>query len=191
MLGTASQKFVPIKNIRNGIVELDDGSLRALIETDSVNLSLKDEGSQESIITQFQNLLNTLDFSIQIYCQSRRVNIDGYLEKLSNRAGIEKNNLIKLQILEYIEYIKTFTNDNNIMKKRFIVVVPYVPAIVGGSGDPLILFNKNVSQLQERVDVVISGLGRCEIKGSLLSSEEAIDVYYKLFNPNEDSKVIS
>ena len=189
MIGAPSQKFVPIQNIRDGIVMLDDGSLRLLIEADSINLALKSEEEQSAIYTQFQNLLNTIDFPIQIYCQSRRVNMDNYLQILSDRAIATDNELLKLQIIEYIEYIKAFTSETNIMKKRFIVVIPYTPAIITNKDD-LVSFTKNKSQIEERASVVLSGLGRCGIKTKILDTEEIIETYYKLFNPTAESKVI-
>ncbi len=56
----ATQEFVPIKEIRDGIVMLKDGSLRAVIMTSSLNFALKSVDEQNSIIYQFQNFLKGL-----------------------------------------------------------------------------------------------------------------------------------
>ena len=51
----ATQNFVPIQEVRDGIVILKDGSMRALLMTSSLNFALKSEDEQQSIIFQFQN----------------------------------------------------------------------------------------------------------------------------------------
>ena len=121
----ATQEFVPIKEIRDGIVVLKSGELRAVVLANSVNLSLKSAEEQRATIMQFQNFLNTLDFPVQISVQSRRLDIRPYLLLLENRMKIQNEPLLKLQTREYIGFIKDFTDSVNIMTKTFFVVVPY------------------------------------------------------------------
>jgi hypothetical protein len=122
MKGFASQKFVPIKSIREGIVSLDNNEYRAVIMVSSLNLSLKSEDEQSAILSQFQNFFNSLDFPIQIYSKSRRADIEPYLKSLEERIKQVDGELLKLQIVEYIEYIKSFTSESNIMTKQFYVI---------------------------------------------------------------------
>ncbi|MFM2392073.1 MAG: hypothetical protein RLZZ546_50, partial [Bacteroidota bacterium] len=56
-----TQDFIPIKEIREGIITLKDGGLRSIVMANSTNLSLKSGEEQKAIILQFQNFLNTLD----------------------------------------------------------------------------------------------------------------------------------
>src|SRR3989338_4884093 len=93
----ATQGFVPIKEIRDGIIVLKDGGLRAIVLANSVNLSLKSETEQRATILQFQNFLNTLDFSVQLSIQSRRLDIRPYLLLLENRMKVQNEPLLKLQ----------------------------------------------------------------------------------------------
>ena len=71
----ASQDFVPIKEIRDGILILKDNSYRAIVMASSLNFALKSQDEQTAIIIQFQNFLNSLNFSIQICVQSRKLDI--------------------------------------------------------------------------------------------------------------------
>ena len=121
----ATQEFVPIKEVRDGIVVLKDGGLRAIILANSINLSLKSDDEQRATILQFQNFLNTLDFSVQISVQSRKLDIRPYLLLLENRMKVQSEPLLKLQTKEYIEFIRSFTESVSIMTKNFFVVVPY------------------------------------------------------------------
>src|SRR3989338_6299018 len=126
----ASQDFVKIKEIRDGIVILKDGGLRAILMCSSINFALKSEDNQAAIISQFQNFLNSLDFSVQIVVQSRRFDVRPYIATLEEREKGQKNELLKLQTREYIGFIKKFTENTNIMNKSFFVIVPYSAAIL-------------------------------------------------------------
>src|SRR4026208_1841163 len=106
----ATQEFVPIKEVRDGIIVLKDGGLRAIVLANSVNLSLKSNDEQKATILQFQSFVNTLDFVIQISVQSRRLDIRPYLLLLENRVKVQNEPLLKLQTREYIDFIKNFTD---------------------------------------------------------------------------------
>lgn len=203
MVSQATQEFVPIKEVRDGIAILKDGSMRALIMTSSVNFALKSEDEQKSIIYQFQNFLNSLDFSIQIYLQSRRLDIRPYVALLENRQKEQTNDLMKIQIKEYINFIQTFTENTKVMTKTFFIVVPYTPAkldITKGfvkktkqtAEESLIEdFEENRIQLEQRVSVVRDGIIRSGVRAVKLGTEEVIEVFYKILNPGDVEKPIS
>ena len=198
----ATQEFVPIKVIRDGIIVLKDGGLRAIILANSINLSLKSDDEQKATIMQFQSFLNTLDFAVQISVQSRRLDIRPYLLLLEDRMKVQSEPLLKLQTKEYIEFIKNFTESVSIMTKTFFVIVPYTHTVL--KSDSGILgrlfsrrskaqiniekqedFEEKRSQLDERVSVIQQGLSRCGIKSAQLGTEEIVEVFYKVFNPGE------
>src|SRR3989338_5563224 len=126
----ATQEFIPIKEVRDGIIALKDGGLRAIVLANSINLSLKSVDEQKATIMQFQNFLNTLDFSVQISVQSRKLDIRPYLLLLEDRIKVQNEPLLKLQTREYIEFIRNFTESVSIMTKSFFVVVPYTHTIL-------------------------------------------------------------
>ena len=198
----ATQEFVPIKEVRDGIVVLKNDELRAIVLANSVNLSLKSSDEQQATIMQFQNFLNTLDFSVQISIQSRRLNIRPYLLLLEDRIKVQNEPLLKLQTREYIEFIKNFTDSVAIMTKNFFVVVPYTHTTLKSDSGILdkifsrknkeeikaakqIDFEEKRSQLEERVAVIQQGLSRCGINSAQLGTEEVVEVFYKVFNPGE------
>ena len=198
----ATQEFTPIKEVRDGIIALKNGELRAIVLANSVNLSLKSDDEQRATILQFQNFLNTLDFSVQISVQSRRLDIRPYLLLLENRIKVQNEPLLKLQTREYIEFIRNFTESVSIMTKSFFLVVPYThTTLQSDSGIFQKLFGRKSkeearaahqvdfeekrSQLEERVAVVQQGLSRCGINSAQLGTEEVVEVFYKVFNPGE------
>lgn len=200
-----TQEFVPIKEIRQGVIVLKDGSLRAVVIASSLNFALKSADEQQSIIYQFQNFINSLDFSIQIFIQSRKLDIRPYIALLEGRLKEQVDDLMKIQTREYIEFVKNFTENSNIMTKTFFVVVPYSPPMMksGGMGDLLnkktpteaaekVLgdFEEHRSQLEQRVGVVTQGLVRCGIRSVELGTEEIVELFYKIFNPGDTEKPI-
>ena len=208
----SSQEFVPIKEVRNGIIILKDGGLRAVLLASSLNLSLKSSDEQTAIITEFQNFLNGLDFPTQICMQSRRLDIRPYLLLLEDRLKDQVEPLLKIQTKEYIDFIRSFTDEVNIMTKNFFIVVPYSPTVIKsgdsmlnsllGSGTPkkqiedtkkaidLASFEEKRTQLDQRVGVIISGLGRVGIRTTQLETEQVVELFYKTFNPGDISQGI-
>jgi len=198
----ATQEFVPIKEVRDGIVVLKNDELRAIVLANSVNLALKSADEQRATILQFQNFLNTLDFSVQISIQSRRLDIRPYLLLLENRIKVQNEPLLKLQTREYIDFIKNITDSVAIMTKSFFVVVPYTHTTLKSDSGILdkifstknkaeikkaqqVAFEEKRSQLEERVAVIQQGLSRCSINSAQLGTEEVVEVFYKVFNPGE------
>ena len=201
----STQEFVPISEVRDGVVVLKDGGLRAILLASSLNFALKSEDEQTAFIVQFQNFLNSLDFSVQIFVQSRMLDIRPYVATLEVAYKGQLDDLMRIQIREYIEFVKSFTEAANIMTKNFFVVVPYSPAAVqiskggassvlpwkrkkGGSEEVNRTFEEQVTQLEQRVAIVQQGLIRTGVRTVQLGTEEAIELLYKMFNPGEEGK---
>lgn len=202
-----TQEFVPIQEIRDGVVILRDGSMRAIILASSLNFALKSQDEQNSIIFQFQNFINSLDFSVQMFIQSRKLDIRPYTSLLEGRYKEQVNDLMKIQTREYIDFIKTFVDNTNIMSKSFFVVIPYTPPLLAAGESPITkffgskkkapvmvgntaAFEENRSQLEQRIGVVEQGLVRCGVRVAQLGTEEVVELFYKIFNPGDTEKPI-
>ena len=206
MKSKSTQDFVPIKEIRDGVVVLKDNTLRAILLCSSLNFALKSEDEQTALLSQFQHFLNSLDFSIQIYIQSRRLDIRPYIAVLEGHHLKQTNDLIKIQTREYIEFIKNFTESSDIMTKNFFIVVPYEKPILqmGKAGMQIVSFftkkeksedkegqesmEELETQLEQRISIVEQGLVRMGLRGIRLGTEEVIELLYKIFNPGEMEK---
>lgn len=203
----SAQEFVPIAEVRDGIVVLKGGGLRVILLASSLNFALKSEDEQNAFLLQFQNFLNSLDFSVQIFVQSRMLDIRPYVATLEAAYKQQLDDLMRIQIREYIEFIKSFTEAANIMTKNFFVVVPYAPSLPtirqgsaailpwskkkGSAAEANRSFEEQVSQIEQRVAIVQQGLIRTGVRTVQLGTEEAIELYYKLFNPGEAGKPMS
>lgn len=211
-----AQDFVPIQEIRNGIVILKNKSMRSILMVSSINFALKSLDEQNAIILQFQRFLNSLDFPIQILIQSRKRDIRPYIALLEKRRLKQVDDLMKIQIGEYIDFIKTFVENADVMSKHFFIVVPYTPTIggttsSGGFLDKLTggafgkskkqekkpemirleLFEENRTQINQRLAVVEQGLSSIGIRTAPLGTEELVELFYKMFNPGELTKPLT
>lgn len=185
---------------------MDDGRIKVLLSVSSLNLSLKSEEEQSAIIAQFQGFLNTLDFPIQIHAESRRVDMRPYLESLDKRQEDITDDLLRNQLKEYRNFIKTFSDKTNIMSKRFFVIIDYDHGEKTESGTKSegvlgSFFGKKKdteynpveieewkTQLEQRISIVAGGLSSIGLSVNLLSTEELIELYYKIYNPALEAK---
>ena len=205
-ISRTSQEFVPIQEIKDGVIVLKDGSIQMVLLASSLNFALKSEDEQKAIILQYQNFLNSLDFSLQILIQSRRLDIRPYLSTLDDRISAQTEELLRIQTTEYKEFVKKFAETVNIMSKTFFVIVPYNPPIISssptksktssffslfgkkpeaGGAEDLASFEENKTQLEQRASVITQGLGRLGVRTIPLGTEELIELFYRIFNPEE------
>ena len=194
-----TQKFVPVKEIRNGIVVLKDGGYRGVLICSAINFGLKSADEQHAIILGFQNFLNTLDFSIQIVINSRKMDIRPYLAFLEEKAPEQKSELMRIQLREYIEFVRSFIDQTNIMTKSFYIVVSYIPRVSAAGAISFLhrdtaavksaanaaSFEEDRAQLEQRLSLVIGGLAGTGVRAVPLGTEEVIELLYRSFNPGE------
>ncbi|MBI5306301.1 hypothetical protein HZB04_01825 [Candidatus Wolfebacteria bacterium] len=201
-----TQQFVDIVDIKNDALVLKGGSLRRILMVSGINFDLKSEEEQNIILVSFQNFLNTLDFSMQFVIHSRKMNTDVYLDNLKKRENAEENELMKNQIIEYAEFIKSFVEQNAVMAKNFFAVIPYNPTVipqVGGLffglfGKPASKknekkdedFEHNLIQLNQRTEQIIDGLNQIGLRAVALNNEELMELFYNFYNPGIVEKKI-
>ena len=123
----ATQRYIDIAQIQDDIVVLKDGSMRAVILTSSLNFALKSPDEQAATVGAYVQFLNSLKFPIQILIQSRKLNIEKYLDELEQKYKEQTNELLKMQIAEYRRFVAELIELGEIMSKRFYVVVPFSP----------------------------------------------------------------
>ncbi|MCX6787922.1 MAG: hypothetical protein NT108_02020 [Candidatus Kaiserbacteria bacterium] len=195
----ATQQFVPVKEIRNGTIILKDGGYRGVLLCSSINFGLKSADEQHAITLGFQNFLNTLDFSIQIVVNSRKMDLRPYLALLEGKEPEQKTELMRIQLREYIEFVRSFTDQANIMTKSFYIVVPFAPHVSAAravgflrresagakSAAAATSFEEDRAQLEQRLSLVIGGLAGTGVRAVPLGTEEAIELLYRSFNPGE------
>jgi len=186
-----TQQILEIEQIREGVIVLKNKSLRGIIMGSSLNFALKSEEEQNAIIYQFQNFLNSLDFSTEIVVQSRILNITGYLNKLKEMEEKQENELLKFQTREYQNFIKELIAGGQILSKNFFVIVPFtlieIPGFKKEKTQTLTeeQFQRAKSQLWQRMEFVALGLRRCGLQCIPLNTVELIELFWSLYHPEE------
>jgi type IV secretory pathway VirB4 component len=206
-----SQDLVLLDEVRDDVLILKSGALCKIIMVGGVNFVLKSDEEKDTLIMQYQDFLNSLDFTLQILIHSRKINIEKYLTELEARKIAEPSGLLQNQISEYQAFISSFVADNAIMSKVFLVVVPFYPSVLSGTsaGVSSLLpfgkknnedqkkqddvekeaeFQKNSSSLQQRVDQVIDGLTTMGLQAEILGKEQLIELFYNFYNPESVEK---
>ena len=197
----STQRYLDISEIREDCIVLKDGTLRAVLLVSSINFGLKSEEEQKAVIAAYVQFLNTLEFPIQIVVQSRKLNIDPYLQALKERQKVQTNELLKAQMADYIDFVKELVELGEIMSKKFFVVVPYNPmgdkkrsffarlSDVMSAGMVIRLkrerFEKYREQLFRRVENVISALSSMGLNAVPLDTQSLIELFYNIYNPVE------
>lgn len=200
----STQRFLDILEIKDNVVVLRDGSVRAVLLVSSVNFDLKSDEEQAAVISSYVQFLNSIDFPLQIVVQSRKLNIDNYLEKLQGIEKQQTNELLRQQTIEYRQYIQELVKIGDIMSKRFYVVVPFSAT----SGRPKKFFSRVVDSfsptniihlkqkqfdefrdgLYKRVEYVMDGLASAGLKSVILDTQSLIELYYNTYNPETEEQ---
>lgn len=196
----STQRYLDILEIRDDVVLMKDGTMRAVLLVSSINFDLKSEDEQVAVIQSYTQFLNALDFPLQILIQSRKFDISDYLDRLKKIEKEQRNDLLKLQTAEYRQYISELVELADLMSKRFYVIVPFSPQekkhrnLFSKAKElfaPTQIIRLKQQQFQEyktelfkRIDYVIEGLsGVGGLKCVVLDTQSLIELYYATYNP--------
>lgn len=198
-----AQEFLQIEQVRDGTIILKNKALRGILMVSSLNFALKSDDEQKAILYQFQNFLNSLDFSCQILIQSRRLNITGYIEKLKELEKTQEIELMQVQTVDYRKFIEGLVSQGVIMTKKFFIIIPFTIWDITDSGVSTGFslkeffkkkrvvslseedFERCRAQLWQRMEFVGLGLRRCGLQVIPLNTEEIIELLWSLHHPKE------
>lgn len=198
--GPATQRYLDIAEIRDDMVILKDGTVRAVLLVASINFALKSSDEQEAIIQAYMSFLNGLEYPVQIVIQSRKMNIDAYMARLAEQQKKTTNDLLRAQIIDYRSFVNELVELGQIMQKRFYVVLPYDPVTnkqknfftrLGEALSPTAAAKLNQKQIAERkeqlsrrADMIAGELGSMGLTSVRLDTQALIQLYYEVYNPD-------
>jgi len=202
-ISTTTQKYLDVAEIRDDVLIMKDGTLRAVIMVSSLNFALKSEDEQNAIISSYVSFLNNLEYPLQIIIQSREFKIDSYLEMLDQKQREQTNELLRVQTADYLSYIKELIALGKIMNKRFYVAISYNPlsnkqksffSRMGETLKPATLirlkdekFQSRREALMLRVEKINGGLQSMGLNGAMLDTQGIIELLYNSYNPDTSS----
>ncbi|MBQ2695106.1 hypothetical protein IJG04_00490 [Candidatus Saccharibacteria bacterium] len=201
----STQATLLISELRDNVVIMKDGSFRAVVACKSINFDLMSDVEREAVEYSYQSFLNSLKFTTQILVRSQKVDIGPYLEKLSEIRRNNDNMLLGVLMDDYINFIDILSQEANIMDKSFFIVVPYYPSAdaekalqqtknffktFSRATEPPVTridratYDKALSELTNRVGVVMDGLFQIGVRSVRLNTRELAELYYNFNNPD-------
>lgn len=202
---TSTQATLLISELRDNVVIMKDGSFRAVVACRSINFDLMSDMEREGVEYSYQNFLNSLRFQTQILIRSQKVDIGPYIERLMEIRRNNDNMLLGVLMDDYINFIDILSQEANIMDKAFFIVIPYYTSAdaekvlqqtknlfkaFSKTKGPEVTridrptYDKALSELNNRVDAVISGLFQIGIHSVRLNTRELAELYYNFNNPD-------
>lgn len=195
----STQEHLPIAGIQDGVVIMTDGSVRVVLRVEPINFDLKSDQEQNAIIYAYQGFLNSLDFPIQFVVQSKKLDLERYLMRLQESSKSLTGDLLRIQIEDYIGFVRQLISVANIMSKRFYVVISYSAVTKESSiaqfgnmfhrqpTGPVMdqdQFARYKAEADNRAGILAGGLSRLSIKSEILGTQALIELFYGVYNPD-------
>lgn len=177
-----TQGHLSIADIQDDILLLKDGGGALVLQVSAVNFGLLSDREQAVIIATFAQMLNSLSFTIQIVIHSERLNINSYLQVLDRAQKAQTNPLLSEMITRYRKFIQATIKENEVLDKKFYIVIPLFAIEVGLTVTAENLKQKIKTVLMPRRDQIVRQLSRVGLKATQLSNQKLIELFYNIYN---------
>ncbi len=199
----STQDHLEVREIRDDLVLSKTGSVAMVIQTTAVNFDLLSEYEQDNKIYSFAGLLNSLNFHIQILIRTNRIDITNYIDYLKAQRNKAMTPGLQRQLEIYTKFIQNLIVQNDVLDKKFYIVIPYNPSVVlPGTGflerrknkdqEDLINMQKEKVIEQGKIflypkrDHVLKQLARMGLMGHQLRTNELMELFYNIYNNPEE-----
>lgn len=125
-----TEDWIPVKNITNGMIELDNGFKVTGVKIKPKNIFILESNLRSNIITQLRVFYDTLDFEFWLISADRPVDISNYLATLQIQYNNESSPIIKKMISQDIEKANNFVRDNVTDTEFYILFKEKNPDII-------------------------------------------------------------
>lgn len=195
-----TQSNLDLEDIVEDLVILKDGSASLIMQASSINFDLLSEMEQEATIYAYAATLNSLTYPIQILIHSERKDISDYIRVIKMYEDRQSSKILKDQIRKYRRFIEETVERNNVLDKKYYIIIPFtrlelgVSKAIGGSFnskkglpyDIKYIVKQAKDHLLPKRDHLIRQFVRLGINLRQLTTAELIEFFYNIYNP--DSK---
>jgi hypothetical protein len=195
-LTSTTQNALPIADIVDDVVLYKDGGAAIVLETSSLNFGLLSEKEQGAVVAAYAALINSLSFSIQIMVKTQRKDITGYIKFFDEASKKITNPKLAAITDDYRHFITESIKKKTVLGKRFFIVIPFNQLELGvaKSAQSIIkrgplpfpkdyVVKKAKVTLFPKRDHLIRQAGRLGLKLKQLSTQQLINLYYEVNNP--------
>jgi hypothetical protein len=194
-----TQEHLEVKEIVDDLVLSQTGTAALVVQTTAVNFDLLSEYEQDNKIYAFAGLLNSLNFHIQILIRTQRIDITKYVDYLRAQNNKPMTEGLKKQLEIYTEFIQNLIVQNDVLDKKFYIVIPFNPtASLTSTGILQTKKTEETTTLQKeklveqgkiflypKRDHVLKQLSRMGLMGHQLTNNELLQLFYDTYNPED------
>lgn len=204
MLNVSTQDHLDIEDIQQDFVVLKNNRVCAVLQTTAVNFDLLSEIEQDAMISSFAMLLNSISFPVQVVIRSKQLDISKYLEKVVKTEYKTQDPRLKVQVQQYRKFVQEVIEANNVLDKKFYVIVFSGDNIQKTPGSSPFEFlsiltgrhakrvNVNVNKLVQKAKIdltpkiehLTSEFSRIGVKAKQLDTQKLVELYFDIYNPS-------
>ena len=152
-----SEDWVPIKNIMNGMIQLDNGYYVTGIKVAPKNIFILDAGERENVIFNLQNFYNMIDYEFWLVVADRPVDINLYLSQLQLLYQRCTDGAVRKLIIQDINKANAFMGaEYNVVDTEYFILFK----------------EKKLEIVQKRIHNLIAGLANASINSTQVSNSD-------------------
>lgn len=152
-----TEDWVPIKNIMNGMIQLENGYYVSGIKVSPKNIFILDTGERENILFDLQNFYNMIDYEFWLVVADRPVDINLYLSQLQLLYQRTPNGALRKLVLQDINKANAFMGaEYNVVDTEYFILFK----------------EKRLEIVQKRIHNLIAGLANATINSTQVSNSD-------------------
>lgn len=152
-----TEDWVPIKNIMNGMIQLENGYYVSGIKVSPKNIFILDTGERENILFDLQNFYNMIDYEFWLVVADRPVDINLYLSQLQLLYQRTTNGALRKLVLQDINKANAFMGaEYNVVDTEYFILFK----------------EKRLEIVQKRIHNLIAGLANATINSTQVSNSD-------------------
>lgn len=152
-----TEDWVPIKNIMNGMIQLDNGYYVTGIKVSPKNIFILDNGQRENVLFNLQNFYNMIDFEFWLVVADRPVDINLYLSQLQLLYQRSTDGAVRKLIMQDINKANAFMGaEYNVVDTEYFILFK----------------EKRLEIVQKRLHNLIGGLANASLNSTQVSNTD-------------------
>lgn len=171
--------LIPVKSIRNGIIETKDGRYVKILEVEPINFLLRSEREQRNIIASFASWMKISPVKLQFKVLTKKADIGKHLMAIARDMEKETNPKCRELQQDYFNLIRTI-GSREAITRRFLIIFEYEPSFNNRKSD----YAEIVSTLETAARTTKQYLQHCDNEVITHDDEDAfiMEMLYTIFN---------
>ena len=181
-----TEDLIPVRNILNGIIHLNDGRYIKILEVEPINFLLRSVREQKHIIASFASWMKISPVHIQIKVLTKKADISKHLNAIKRDMDREQDPKCRELQKDYYNLIKTI-GSREAITRRFLIIFEYEPAFTNRKSD----YSEVVSTLETAARTAKQYFTHCDNVVITHDDENAflLNVLYAIFDRELSEKV--